>query len=168
MDWADKPQNYKDLYGILQLMKAPVWTIFHWKLLAFRSLPFQSKCLDFQSNQYKKLVPVLSRFCNWLWTVQNARKTFWPSESRLPNFSYKPECSIQWKNDRLPIIGWNRSGWLSVEHWYYKHFFKRKNWLKEMVPVCFLVFILLHWYKTRKGRIRKKKGVESFNDLYQL
>ena len=25
------------------------------------------KCLDFQSNQYKKLTPVLSRFCNGLW-----------------------------------------------------------------------------------------------------
>ena len=34
--------------------------------VAFHSLPFQLKCLDFQSNRYKKLVPVLSRFCNWL------------------------------------------------------------------------------------------------------
>ena len=34
------------------------------------------KCLDFQSNQHKKLVPVLSRFCNWLlvWVKKNIRK----------------------------------------------------------------------------------------------
>ena len=35
--------------------------------VAFHSVTFQLKCLDFQSNQYKKLVPVLSRFCNGLW-----------------------------------------------------------------------------------------------------
>ena len=28
--------------------------------VAFYSVTYQSKCLDFQSNQYKKLVPVLS------------------------------------------------------------------------------------------------------------
>ena len=33
---------------------------------AFHSLTFQLKFLDFQSNQYKKLAPVLSRFCNGL------------------------------------------------------------------------------------------------------
>ena len=27
--------------------------------VAFHSLPFQFQCLDFQSNQYKKLAPVL-------------------------------------------------------------------------------------------------------------
>ena len=34
---------------------------------AFHSLKFQLKCLDFQCNQYKKLTPVLSRFCNGLY-----------------------------------------------------------------------------------------------------
>ena len=34
--------------------------------VAFHSVTFQLKCLDFQSNQYKKLVLVLSRFCNGL------------------------------------------------------------------------------------------------------
>ena len=34
--------------------------------LAFRSVTFQLECLDFQSNQYGKLVPVLSRFCKGL------------------------------------------------------------------------------------------------------
>ena len=71
MDWVDKPQNYKDLYGILQLLRGTHWNHFLQKTLklgwvAFHSVKFQLKCLDFQSNQYKKLVPVLSRFCNWL------------------------------------------------------------------------------------------------------
>ena len=156
MDWVDKPQNCKDLYGILQLLRGshlnnlPLqtlklgWVAFHsvkprpndcnmptqhlatllgatccvrlatvlrhvgccwlkfengqiWAnntqhlatcrntvakrtqhvvpnnvaicwvgmLRSFgRGLTFQLKCLDFQSNQYEKLVPVLSRFCN--------------------------------------------------------------------------------------------------------
>ena len=34
--------------------------------VAFHSVAFQLNCLDFQSNQDKKLVPVLSRFCNGL------------------------------------------------------------------------------------------------------
>ena len=71
MDWVDKPQNYKDLHGILQTLRGSHLNNFPRKTLklrwgAFHSLTFQLKCLDFQSNQYKKLVPVLSRFCNWL------------------------------------------------------------------------------------------------------
>ena len=71
MDWVDKPQNYKDLYGILQLLGGSHLNNFPLKTLklgwvAFHSVTIQLKCLDFQSNQYKKLVPVLSRFCNWL------------------------------------------------------------------------------------------------------
>ena len=71
MDWVDKPQNYKDLYGILQLLRLSYSNNFPLKTLklgwvAFHSVTFQLKCLDFQSNQYKKLVPVLSRFCNGL------------------------------------------------------------------------------------------------------
>ena len=71
MDWVDKPQNYRDLYGILQLLRFSHLNNFQLKTLklgwvAFHSVTFQLKCLDFQSNQYKKLVPVLSRFCNGL------------------------------------------------------------------------------------------------------
>ena len=71
MDWVDKPQNYKDLYRILQLLRGFHLNNFPLKTLklgweAFHSVTFQLKCLDFQSTQYKKLVPVLSRFCNWL------------------------------------------------------------------------------------------------------
>ena len=60
MDWVDKPQNYKDLYGILQLLQGSHLDNFPLKTLklgwvAFHSLTFRLKCLDFQSNQYKKL-----------------------------------------------------------------------------------------------------------------
>ena len=54
------------LYGILQdshLNNFPLKTLkLGW--IAFHSVAFQLKCLDFQSNQYKKLVPVLLRFYN--------------------------------------------------------------------------------------------------------
>ena len=55
-----------------RLCEAPIKTIFLRKTLklgwvAFHSVTYQLKCLDFQSNQYKKLVPVLSRFYNGLW-----------------------------------------------------------------------------------------------------
>ena len=71
MDWVDKSQNCKDLYGILQLLRGSHLNNFPLKTLklgwvAFHSVTSQLKCLDFQSNQYEKLVPVLSRFCNWL------------------------------------------------------------------------------------------------------
>ena len=65
MVWVDKPQNYKDLYGILQLLRGSHLNNFPLKTLklgwiAFHSVAFQLKCEDFQSNQNKKLVPVLS------------------------------------------------------------------------------------------------------------
>ena len=71
MDWVDKPQNYKALYGILQHLQGSRLDNFLQKTLKlgwvpFHTLTFQLKCLDFQSNQYKKLAPVLSRFCNGL------------------------------------------------------------------------------------------------------
>ena len=71
MDWVDRPQNYKNLYGILQLLRGSHWNNFWLKTLklgwvAFHSVTFQFKCLAFRSNEYNKLVPVLSRFCNWL------------------------------------------------------------------------------------------------------
>jgi len=67
MDWVDGPQNVKGLYGILQLLQGSHLENFPLKTLkldwvAFHSVTFRLKCLDFQSNQYKKLVPVLSRF----------------------------------------------------------------------------------------------------------
>ena len=73
MDWVDRPKNYKDLYGILNyellrgshLNNVPLKTLkLGW--VAFHSVKFQLKCLDSQSDQYKKLVSVLSRFCNGL------------------------------------------------------------------------------------------------------
>ena len=75
MDWVDKPQNYKDLYGILQTLQGSHLNNFPWKTLklgwvALCSVTFQLKCLDFESNQYKKLVPVLSSFCNCLWKLR--------------------------------------------------------------------------------------------------
>ena len=69
MDWVDKPQNYKDLYGILQLLRFSHLNNFQLKTLKLGWVAFHSVMLDFQSNQYKKLVPVLSRFCNGLLPV---------------------------------------------------------------------------------------------------
>ena len=71
MDWVDRPKNYKGLYGILQLLQGSHLDNFPPKTLklgwvAFHLLKFQLECLDFQSNQYKKLAPVLSLFRNWL------------------------------------------------------------------------------------------------------
>ena len=71
MDWVDRQQNYKGLYGILQLLQGSHLDNFPLKTLklgwvAFHSLTFHLKCLDFQSNQYKELAPMLSCFCNGL------------------------------------------------------------------------------------------------------
>ena len=71
MDWVDKPQNYKGLYGILQLLQGSHLNNFPLKALklgwiAYHSIEFRWKCLDLPSNQYRKLAPVLSRFCNGL------------------------------------------------------------------------------------------------------
>ena len=71
MDWVDRPKNCKGLYGILQLLQGSHLDNFPLKTLkldwvAFHSATFQLRCLDFQSNQYKKLVPFLSRFRNGL------------------------------------------------------------------------------------------------------
>ena len=73
MNRVDRPKNFKGLYGILQLLQGSHLDNFPLKTLkldwvAFYSVTFQLKCLEFQSNQYKKLVPVLSRFCNGLLT----------------------------------------------------------------------------------------------------
>ena len=60
MDWVDQPQNYKGLYGIVQLLQGSHLDNFPPKTrklaqVAFHSLTFQLKCLDFQSDHYKKL-----------------------------------------------------------------------------------------------------------------
>ena len=56
MDQVDKLQNYKDLNGILQLLQGSHLNNFPLKTLklgwvAFHSVTFQLKYLDFQSNQ---------------------------------------------------------------------------------------------------------------------
>ena len=58
MDWVDRPQNFKGLYGTLQLLQGSHLDNFPLKTLklscvALHSLTFQLKCLDFQSNKYK-------------------------------------------------------------------------------------------------------------------
>ena len=67
MDWVDSQQNYKGLYEILHFLQGSHLDNFLLKTLklgwvASHSLTSELKCLDFQSNQYKKLAPVLSRF----------------------------------------------------------------------------------------------------------
>ena len=81
MDWVDRPKNYKGLYGILQLLQGSHLDNFSLKILklgwvAFHPQTFQLKCLDFQSNQYKKLAPVLSRFCNGLCILKNQTQAY--------------------------------------------------------------------------------------------
>ena len=56
MDWVDKPQSLKGLYGIFQLLQGSHLDNFPLKTLkldwvAFHSVIFQLKCLDFQFNQ---------------------------------------------------------------------------------------------------------------------
>ena len=55
MDWVDRPQLLKDLYGTFQLLQGSHLDNFLLKTLkpdwvAFHSVTFQLKCLDFQSN----------------------------------------------------------------------------------------------------------------------
>ena len=52
MGWVDKPQNYKDLYGILQLLRGSHLYNFRqktlklgWVVSSFQSVTFQLKCL---------------------------------------------------------------------------------------------------------------------------
>ena len=56
--WVDRPQNFKGLNGILQLLQGshldnfPLKTLKHY-WVAFHSVTFQLKCLDFQFYQQK-------------------------------------------------------------------------------------------------------------------
>ena len=86
MDWVDRRQNYKGLYGILQLLQGShsdnfLLTTLKLGWVAFHSLTLQLKCLDLQSNQYMKLALVLSRFCNGL--LVNSLLSF-SQHNRLP------------------------------------------------------------------------------------
>ena len=65
MDWVYRPQNYKGLYGILQLLQGSHLDKFlNLAGLLLLHKHFSCNVSGFQSNQYKKLAPVLSRFCN--------------------------------------------------------------------------------------------------------
>ena len=50
MDWVDRPQNYKALYGILQGSHLDSVQLKTTKLgwVAFHSIAFHLECLDFQ------------------------------------------------------------------------------------------------------------------------
>ena len=101
MDWVDRPKNYKGLYGILQLLQGSHLDNFPQKTLklsrvAFHSLTFQFLCLDFQSNQYKKLAPVLSvkmagywpcSFFGSLWTLTPSQ-SITKQKNNLANISH--------------------------------------------------------------------------------
>ena len=55
MDWVDRPQSYKGLYGVLQLLQGSHLDNSLLKSLklgwvAFHSITFQLECLDSQSN----------------------------------------------------------------------------------------------------------------------
>ena len=87
MDWVDRPKSYKGLYRILQLLQGSQLDNFSLKTLklgwvVFHSLTFHLRCLDFQSNQYKKLAPVPSRFCNGLLTAFDPLKFVLPVKPR--------------------------------------------------------------------------------------
>ena len=52
MDWVDRPKNFKGLYGIVKLLQGSHLDNFPLKtlkldLVAFHSVTFQLKCLDF-------------------------------------------------------------------------------------------------------------------------
>ena len=88
MHWVDRPKTYKGLYGILQLLQGSHLDNFSLKTLklgwvTFHPRRFQLKCLDFQSNQYKKLAPVLSRFCNGLYRIHTYTLLYLPSDFRV-------------------------------------------------------------------------------------
>ena len=100
MDWVDKPQNYKDLYGILQTLRGSHLNNFPRTTLklgwiAFHSVKFQLKCLDFQSNQYKKLVPVLSRFCSWLCIASLFLENHW--KERKTSMRANVTVNVTWE-----------------------------------------------------------------------
>ena len=76
MGWLDRPKNSKGLYGILQLLQGYHLDNFPLKTLklewvAFHSVTFQLKCLDFQCNisnemfRFKEARPSPLTFLQW-------------------------------------------------------------------------------------------------------
>ena len=70
MDWVDKPQNYKGLYGILPILQGSHLHNFPLKTLklgwiAYYPVEFQLKCLDFPSNQFRETRPSPLTFLQW-------------------------------------------------------------------------------------------------------
>ena len=88
MDWVDRPKKCKGFYGILQLLQGSHLDNFSLKTLklgwvAFHPWTDQLKCLDFLSNKYKKLAPVLSRFCNGLLFDDKKNSRLYPLFERV-------------------------------------------------------------------------------------
>ena len=93
--------------------------------VAFHSLIFQLKCLDFKSNQYKKLTPMLSRFFNGLWK-KNHFITF--------TFFY---FLVNYFGRNIPSLTQKHPGetatWIDLEHQEYHRI------------VCMVISLLLAW-----------------------
>ena len=120
MDCVDKPQNYKDLYGILQLLRGSHLNNFQLKTLklgwvALHSVTFQLKCLDFQSNRYKKLVPVLSRFCNTSEITGSPSSLYEPHKEHNMTSNYKGLYGIFYKISTRVVKNENiQEKWLTL------------------------------------------------------
>ena len=59
MDLVDKPQNFKSLYGILEVLQGShlecfLLTTLNLACLALHSITFRFTCSDLKSNKYKK------------------------------------------------------------------------------------------------------------------
>ena len=86
MDWVDRPQILKCLYGIFQLLQGSHLDNFPLKTLkldwvVFHSVTFQLKCLDFQSNQQKNS-PLSSHVSAMGYGNKSVRNDFWFEMSR--------------------------------------------------------------------------------------
>ena len=90
MDWVDKPQNCKDLYGVLQLLRFSHLNNFKLKTLklgrvAFHSVTFQLECLDFQSDHNIRNSSQSSH-------VSAMANSFWPEFSVIFCQQASPPC----------------------------------------------------------------------------
>ena len=96
MDCVHKPQNYKGLHGILQLLQGFHLNNFPLKLLdlagSFSFSSFSVGMFRFSSNQYKKLVPVPLTFCNGL--LKCCRRTKLIMRAINKSLSYIPNPSV--------------------------------------------------------------------------
>ena len=127
------------MYGILQLLRGSHMYNFSLKTLklgwvAFHSVTFQLKCLDFQSNQYKKLVPVLSRFCNWLCAKLFTHSIEFPRVQKHP---HSIRTYSLWERDIFPFdrfTGYRKSN---------------QNQLGRVLPfafalTCYKIYVNMH------------------------